>query len=361
MTTHFDESQTERELREALSERAREVRPSSRLDAILREASEPEAPSSRSRWMVGVGVAAAAAVVAGTVWASRPDPGPTLPGGPPSTSSTPSSTSSPAPSASPSTSATPSPSDAPTTSGPAGPTSSPPSSLGVYRVGTNGGTQDRPGLVREFWPTPAGVGTLESDRARLAVAEAMRRSDLWSGVEPDRLAVTRDDITLTLSGPGREAPDAEQATLGVASLVWTAQAAVGRGDLPVEVRSATPGLLLGHLEPSRTFTRASTPPDALCDIWLDAPAPGASVSASRPVVARGQAVAFEANVEWELRQGATVVRDGFTTASVGAPSRGTFTVDLGRLEAGTWTFRAFTSSAEDGSTVAERVVTFSVR
>ena len=92
MTTHFDESQTERELREALSERARGIRPSSRLDVILREASEPEPSSSRTRWMVGAGVAAAAAVVAGTVWASRPDPGATLPGGPPSTSSTPTPT-----------------------------------------------------------------------------------------------------------------------------------------------------------------------------------------------------------------------------------------------------------------------------
>lgn len=362
MSTHFDESQTERELRQALAERSRQVRPSSRLDAILREASEPEALPSRTRWVVGVGVAAAAAVVAGTVWASRPDSGPTLPGGPVTTGPTPSATS-PAPSASTSPSPSPSvsPPDPTSTGGAVGPTSGPPSALGVYRVGTNGGTQDRPGLVREFWPTPVGVGTVEADRARLAVAESMRRSDLWSGVELDGLVVERDRITIVLSGPGREAPDAEQAALGVGSLVWTAQAAVGRGDLPVEVRSAGVGLLLGHLEPSRTYTRASTPPEALCDIWVDAPAPGASVSASRAVVVRGQAVAFEANVEWQLRRGDTVVRDGFTTAAVGAPSRGAFTVDLGRLEAGTWTFRAFTSSADDGSAVAERVVTFSVR
>ena len=74
MTTHFDESQTERELREALSERARGIRPSSRLDAILREASEPEPSSSRTRWMIGAGVAAAAAVVAGTVWLATDGP-----------------------------------------------------------------------------------------------------------------------------------------------------------------------------------------------------------------------------------------------------------------------------------------------
>lgn len=86
-----------------------------------------------------------------------------------------------------------------------------------------------------------------------------------------------------------------------------------------------------------------------------------TVPLATSVTVRGQAVAFEANVEWELRRGTSVVRDGLVTASIGAPSRGTFTVDLGRLEAGTWTMRAFVSSAEGGErVVAERLVTFTV-
>lgn len=81
--------------------------------------------------------------------------------------------------------------------------------------------------------------------------------------------------------------------------MWTAQAAVGRGDLPVTVRAPGGQRLFGLLDPSRTWTRAGTPPEFLCDLWVDSPAPGASVSVSRPVTVRGQAVAFEANVEWE--------------------------------------------------------------
>jgi len=368
MTTYDEQSRTERELRAALSDRAREVHPSSRLDAILREASMPAPAARRSRWLVGLAVAAAAAVVAGTVWASRPDSPATLPGGPPSTSSTPSGASSPSasPSSSPtrsaSTSSSPDPS--PSATGPAGPVAGATTSLGIYRVGTNGGTANRPGLVREFWTAPLGGDAPESDRAGFAVVESIRRTQqpaLWAGVGLDTLAVDRERITIELTGPGRAAPDARTAELAVSSLVWTAQAAVGRGDLPVTVRSGSPGLLLGFVDPSRTFTRAGTPADALCDIWVDTPVPGSSVDSARPVLVRGLAVAFEANVEWELRSGDRVVRKGFTTASIGAPGRGTFTVDLGRLAAGTWTFRAFTSSAKDGSPQAERVVTFSVR
>lgn len=234
--------------------------------------------------------------------------------------------------------------------------------LAIYRVGTNGGGTDRPGLVREFWSAVLSTAATESEKAAAAVAESLSRSELWQGVTLDGAQVTRGGITLRLTGPGGPAADAEQAGLAVSSLVWTAQGAVGRGDLPVSFTTPSGGRLLGQLDPATRFTRAATPPEALCDIWVDSPSPGASLRASRPVVARGQAVVFEANVEWELLRGTSRVRDGFTTASVGAPGRGSFTIDLGRLEPGTYTLRAFSSSAEDGTTVvAERLVTFSVR
>lgn len=361
MTSPYDQSQTERELRESLFERARQIQPSSRLDTILREAAAPEPDAVRGRWLAGVAVAAAAAVVAGTVWASRPDNDATLPAGPPSSSPTATGAPSP-PTSTPSPSGTtaPSPSSTPST------TSRPPATgaaaLAVYRVGTNGGETNRRGLVREFWSSILDTGATESEKAAAAVAESLSRTELWLGVDLDDAVVTRGGITLRLSGPGGPAPDAEQARLAVASLVWTAQGAVGRGDLPVSFTTPSGGRLLGQLDPATRFTRAATPPEALCDIWVDSPSPGASLRASDPVVVRGQAVVFEANVEWELRRGTTTVRDGFTTASIGAPGRGSFTIDLGRLDPGSYTIRAFSSSAKDGTTVvAERLVTFSVR
>jgi len=361
MTTHQDESRTERELRAALDERAREVRPSSRLDAILVEAAGPDHDTGSRRWWTVAAVAATAALVGGVVWAARPDgDGGTLPATPPPTTSAPSPSASASASASPSptVSSSPSPSSATTAPGPSAPTTTS-AALAIYRVGTNGGEAKRPGLVREFWT--ASVGPSETARVKRAVDEALRRTDLWSGVSATGIHVTQTAITLRLSGPGADAPSAESARLAAYALVWSAQGAVGRGDLPVSIGPEGGGKLLGHLDPSTPFTRAATPPEALCDIWVDSPSPGASVRAAQPVVVRGQAVAFEATLEWDLRRGADVVKDGFTTASIGAPSRGTFSVDLGRLAAGSYTFRAFTTSAEDGSVFAERTVTFTVR
>ncbi|MDT0215499.1 Gmad2 immunoglobulin-like domain-containing protein [Rothia sp. ARF10] len=364
MTTHQDESRTERQLRAALDERAREVRPSPRLDAILAEASGPEHDAGSRRWWTVAAVAATAALVGGVVWATRPDgDGGTLPATPvPTTSAaTPSASPSPTPSvsASPSASVSASPSTTVT------PTGTVPATLGIYVVGSNGGEQARRGLVRQFATLNLPQDATESDRATLAVVESIRstdgRTDPWSAVALDRLEVERGRITIHLTDPGGTAPDARAAELAVSALVWTAQAAVGRGDLPVTLRAPGGQRLFGLLDPSRTWTRAGTPPELLCDIWIDSPAPRSSARATQPVVVRGQAVAFEANLEWDLRQGGAVVKDGFTTASIGAPSRGTFSVELGRLDAGSYTFRAFTTSAKDGSVFAERSVTFTVR
>lgn len=342
MTTHLDPADTERALREALGVRAREIRPADRLDAILREAAEPAPSATRGRWLTGLGVAAASAAIAGAVWTARPHPEgtPTLPGGTPSATL-------PSPTVSTPTS--------PTTQAPVG------SAQAIYRVGTNGGSDNRPGLVREFWTAAIGSQASEPDRVTAAVGESLRRSELWRGVTLEGVDVTGGAITLRLSGSGDRAPDLDRAQLAVSSLVWTAQGAVGRGDLPVTMRPVGDGALLGRIAASSPFTRAATAPDALCDIWIDDPAPGAALPASKAVTIRGQAVAWEANVEWQLRRGTATLREGFVTASIGAPSRGTFAVDLGVLEPGTYVFRAFTTSMSDGSVMSERLVTFTVR
>ncbi|MEO7268655.1 MAG: Gmad2 immunoglobulin-like domain-containing protein, partial [Knoellia sp.] len=217
------------------------------------------------------------------------------------------------------------------------------------------------GLVREFW-SPSLGRTTESQKVTAAVGEALDRTGLWRGVTVRDVTVEKSRISLTLSGPGASAPSADSAQLGVSALVWTAQGAVGRGDVPVRITTAGDGQLLGHVATGSSFTRSSTPQNDLCDIWIDNPSPGASVRASDPLVVRGQAVAWEATVEWELQSGASTVRNGFVTASIGAPSRGTFSVDLGTLDPGTYTFRAFTTSAEDGvRVIADREVTFTVK
>ncbi|KGN39552.1 Gmad2 immunoglobulin-like domain-containing protein [Knoellia subterranea] len=361
MSTHLDPSDTERELREALATRARQIQPSDRLDAILHEASAVETSRSRGPWLAAAGVAAAAAVVAGVVWAAQPDTDSTLPGG----TSTPAPTSpgvtEPAPSPTTGVS-TPPPSTSPSQNNPSGTpgeTGNSAVAQAIYRVGSNGGASDRPGLVREYRSVT--IPASEDARVKSAVIEALTRTDLWRGTSLVDWDVTRDSITLRLSGPGAAAPTVEAARLAAYALVWTAQGAVGRGDVPVSIVPAAGDTLLGQLDSSKPFTRAATPPDALADIWIDTPSPGAALSAGRAITVRGQAVAWEANVEWELRRGSDVVDNGFTTASIGAPSRGTYSVDLGPVAAGTYTFRAFTTSMADSSVMSERLVTFTVR
>jgi hypothetical protein len=104
---------------------------------------------------------------------------------------------------------------------------------------------------------------------------------------------------------------ARDADLAIQQVVYTAQAAVGRGRLPVQ--------LLVDGEHSDTVLGVATPEplsagnadDVLAPVQIDSPADGATVDGTFSVT--GRASAFEANVQWELKQGDTVVKHGFAT------------------------------------------------
>ena len=125
---------------------------------------------------------------------------------------------------------------------------------------------------------------------------------------------------VTLSGPDladrQSGMTAQQAQLAVDQLVRTFQGTLqsdntlrfylSDGDDTAPQRSST---LLG------VPTRAPVGPqsdDALAQVQISTPAQGATVDS--PFTVEGRAAAFEANVQWELRQGGTVVKRGFTTA-----------------------------------------------
>jgi len=93
----------------------------------------------------------------------------------------------------------------------------------------------------------------------------------------------------------------------------------------------------------RTAIEEQTP-----QILIESPLPGDTVTS--PVRVRGTANVFEATVSFEVRDATgTVVHEGFTTATSGTGTRGTFdtTLPLPDLE-GTMTIVAFEASAEDG-------------
>ncbi len=123
-------------------------------------------------------------------------------------------------------------------------------------------------------------------------------------------------ISLDLSKALPDLPqgmDATTAHMVVQSLVWTADTAASAGRAPVT-------FTVGGQPTSRVLgvdTSSPVAPDSpdsvLAPVSIASPGDGAHVSTTFEV--RGQAAAFEANVVWALKQGSTVVRHGFTTAT----------------------------------------------
>lgn len=367
----------EHRLRRALHHEANQVRPPERLDHILaasRQSAEPvgERPGRR-RWFTPLAAAAAVAAIAGAVWAgSQSGEATRPPAAAPSTTTV----------AQPSTPATDDPgrsaSSRPTT-GPSRTSTLPATAqrvaLPAYFVGPVSG--DRPvfRLFREFLPASLPTTATDAQKAKAALALAMDAQPFsntdgylqpWSGTTVETVSVTPQLISVTLSGPGSPGiTDREVARVAVQSLVWTAQAAVGKGTIPVTFAVADGSAKLFGAYPA--VERYNRPPssssyDDLAPIWITSPGRDARLPSGKPVVVKGEATVFEATVSWELAKGRTVVKSGHATASVGAPGRGSFSFALGALPKGDYTIRVFELSAQDGTTVnAERRISFSVR
>jgi hypothetical protein len=102
-----------------------------------------------------------------------------------------------------------------------------------------------------------------------------------------------------------------QAELSVQQLLWTLRAGTGQpASVEIRVAGRPTSTLLGV--PTGRQLTARSADAALAQVQVTSPADGATVHS--PFTVDGKAAAFEANVQWELKQGATVVRRGFTTA-----------------------------------------------
>ena len=171
-------------------------------------------------------------------------------------------------------------------------------------------------------------------------------------------------ITITLSGSSVGGFTKEQTKLAVQELVWTAQAAVGQGTIPVKfVVAGGSSTLFGTYPTAQTYNRPAKnlQYQDLAPIWITAPGRGHVYKASTSVVVTGESCAFEATTQWQLKKSGSAVRSGTTTASSGCPTRGTWTVDLGVLSAGDYAFRMYEVSMQDGKgIVAETPEPFTV-
>jgi hypothetical protein len=142
---------------------------------------------------------------------------------------------------------------------------------------------------RSLWPDGATVGKVSADDSTIVV-------DLASGVH-DRPA-------------GMSADDAE---LAVQQLVYSAQAAVGKGRLPVQllIDGSHTDTVLGV--PTSEPLAAASADDVLAPVQIDSPT-DRQTGLPRTFTVTGRAAAFEANVAWELMEDGKVVDQGFATA-----------------------------------------------
>lgn len=182
----------------------------------------------------------------------------------------------------------------------------------------------------------------------------------WSGSGSRVRSLTRSAESAVLDlHLGRLNVGAEGELRAIDQLLWTIAFADPEIEaLRITVDGRTVETLAGHVDATGTFVLG--PDDAvLAPVAVLEPREDAEVAA--PVVVRGEACTFEANVAWELTDAAGARIDGgATTAAEACPVRSPWSVDLGSLAPGTYTFRAAEYSAKDGALVAEDATTFTV-
>ena len=141
---------------------------------------------------------------------------------------------------------------------------------------------------RTLWPQGSTVGRVSADGDTIVV-------DLATGVHDRPAGLSADD-----------------ADLAIQQLVYSAQAAVGRGRLPVQLLIAGQhtDTVLGV--PASEPLAAANPDAVLAPVQVDTPTNGTTVAS--PFTVSGRAATFEANVVWELTRDGAVVKKGFTTA-----------------------------------------------
>jgi len=313
----MNDEQVEAELRSAVRSHAESVQPCDRLDAIRARTRGGSASGARTwtrPWVLVAGSAlAAASLVVGAVLLINPD-----------------ETTAEAPVA-----------------------DSGQREVTVYEVGEVG---DKP------WLYPVQVTTQDTGDDALDALRALldheptraSRSNMLAecplGGDVNSVTTPATVVTVDLSAfpPGAVLCDAPASFYEARDqqLAWTVRTVIGE---PRPVRISVEG--------GRTYGSGRADPNALSPVLLGAPVDGDDVTS--PVTVTGTSDTFEANVVWEvLRDDGDVVDQGVTMGgTLGERGPFRFSVDL---PPGEYTVRAYETSAEDGSVVAEDTKAFSV-
>ncbi len=315
----------EEALRAALAADATSITPAERLAAIQDQVRmQPAAPRRATRWL---SLAAAAAVVGVVGSVAAVDLWRDAHPSDPLASTTISASTPSEPPATPTTSAQ-------TLS---------PSALPVYFPATNDTDMQTWLLTRTFITPAAGAATDPASRINAALTWAMRSdvvyplADLappWHGMDVKQVDVADDLITITLASGGTANLWSEQAERSViAMFVWTAQAVLGRGRVPVTFVLADGGRALFDRFPAADrYDREASDQltGVVAPVWIDLPGIDQVLSAGKAISVRGLALAPSSPLSWQLRraQGMTEVATGSTTADEARPQAAfAFTID----------------------------------
>jgi hypothetical protein len=148
---------------------------------------------------------------------------------------------------------------------------------------------------RSYWPEGTIVESVRTD-----------------GSTPD------SPVIVDLSGPSlTERPDgmtAAQVERSVQQLMWTVRTlASPQSPVEIQVDGRRVSRLLGA-PVAVPLVNAGSADDVLAQVQVSTPSEGSTWADPDPITVDGLAAAFEANVQWELKQGDTVVKQGFATA-----------------------------------------------
>ncbi len=327
-----------------LSDAVSDVEPQDSL-AEIRNRTKVTSMSARRPWLFAVGGAVVATAATVAVVAA--------------VSGSPQNSADPDPATSQTPTEEPAPTDASEPTEPTAPTpSEPPAStdgftLPAYFVRD---TPQGPRLTREF-STVAGDVEPQKDAVTVAVSGRALDPDyrtLWPvGSRALTVSVSGDMITVDLTGDDLSDRPAglsqEEAGLAVQQVVYTAQAVVQQGRIPVRITldgTATDQVL--GVPASEPFSNASEN-ETLALVGISSLSEGETVR-DRFVVS-GVANSFEATVPWEVRQGDRVVEQGFATADGWMDKLYPWTtqVNVSKLAPGTYTFAAMTDDPSGGA------------
>ena len=334
-----------------LSDAVSDVEPQDAL-AEIRTRTKVTPMSARRPWLYAVGgavVATAATVAAVAALGGNPQP----------TAQDPAASQSPTEEPAPTEESTPTEDSGPTeASEPSeSPSESPPGSSAAFTLPSYFVRDTPQGLriTREF-STVAGDVDPERDAVRIAVLGRALDPDyrsLWpAGSEVGAVSASGSTITVDLLGDVHERPGGmsqEEAELAVQQVVYSAQAIVGQGRLPVRLtlNGSSTDQILG-VPASEPLSNAPEN-DVLALVSVSSLSEGETVRDRFTV--SGVANSFEATVPWEVRQGDKVVVKGFATAEGWMDKLYPWTtqVNVSKLAPGTYTFAAMTDDPSGGA------------